>query len=203
IMLVGPGGQERTEQEYVALLAKAKLRVTRIVPTESAVSVVVEARVDLTGCQKSFPIGGARPAGRAGCAATQPHQSEMTFGNSRSRTRRLRRYRFALTFPQHSQPVCQSAKERLTRAVWPLNFDGVDACRRAEAKVDSRIVACHVTRRGLRQRPPAPPACQHGHLGANRVAVAVRGVKQTQFQPMAAIRSNISQHAHGPARAAQ
>jgi len=46
IMLVGPGGQERTEQEYVALLAKAKLRVTRIVPTESAVSVVVEARVD-------------------------------------------------------------------------------------------------------------------------------------------------------------
>jgi len=43
--LVGPGGQERTEQEYGALLAKAKLRLTRVVPTESAVSVV-EARLE-------------------------------------------------------------------------------------------------------------------------------------------------------------
>jgi hypothetical protein len=40
MMLVGPGGQERTEQEYEALLAKAGLRLTRIVPTESPVSVV-------------------------------------------------------------------------------------------------------------------------------------------------------------------
>jgi len=40
MMLVGPGGQERTEQEYGALLAKAGLRLTRVVPTESAVSVV-------------------------------------------------------------------------------------------------------------------------------------------------------------------
>jgi hypothetical protein len=45
MMLVGPGGQERTEQEYGTLLAKAKLRLTRVVPTESAVSVV-EARLD-------------------------------------------------------------------------------------------------------------------------------------------------------------
>ena len=44
MMLVGPGGQERTEQEYGALLAKAGLRLTRIVPTESPVSVV-EAKV--------------------------------------------------------------------------------------------------------------------------------------------------------------
>ncbi len=44
MMLVGPGGQERTEQEYVTLLAKAKLRLTRLVPTASAVSVV-EARL--------------------------------------------------------------------------------------------------------------------------------------------------------------
>jgi len=40
MMLVGPGGQERTEQEYGKLLAKAGFRLTRVVPTESAVSVV-------------------------------------------------------------------------------------------------------------------------------------------------------------------
>ena len=40
MMLVGPGGQERTEQEYGALLGKAKLRLTRVVPTASPVSVV-------------------------------------------------------------------------------------------------------------------------------------------------------------------
>jgi len=40
IMLAIPGGQERTEQEYAALLAKAGFRLERIVPTDSAVSVV-------------------------------------------------------------------------------------------------------------------------------------------------------------------
>ncbi len=40
MMLVGPGGRERTEEEYGALLAKAGLRLARVVPTESAVSVV-------------------------------------------------------------------------------------------------------------------------------------------------------------------
>jgi hypothetical protein len=40
MMLVGPGGQERTEQEYSTLLGKADLRLTRVVPTESPVSVV-------------------------------------------------------------------------------------------------------------------------------------------------------------------
>jgi len=40
MMLVGPGGQERTEPEYAALLGKAGFRLTRVVPTESAVSVV-------------------------------------------------------------------------------------------------------------------------------------------------------------------
>jgi hypothetical protein len=40
MMLVGPGGQERTAEEYGALLDKAGLRLNRIVPTESAVSVV-------------------------------------------------------------------------------------------------------------------------------------------------------------------
>ena len=44
MMLVGPGGQERTEQEYKTLLAKADLRISRVVPTESPVSVV-EARL--------------------------------------------------------------------------------------------------------------------------------------------------------------
>ena len=40
MMLVGPGGRERTEQEYNTLLGKAGLRLTRVVPTESPVSVV-------------------------------------------------------------------------------------------------------------------------------------------------------------------
>jgi hypothetical protein len=40
MMLVGPGGQERTEQEYGALLGKAGLGLTRVVPTASPVSVL-------------------------------------------------------------------------------------------------------------------------------------------------------------------
>jgi len=44
MMLVGPGGQERTEAEYAELLAKAGLKLTRVVPTASPVSVV-EARI--------------------------------------------------------------------------------------------------------------------------------------------------------------
>ncbi|HRB81901.1 MAG TPA: methyltransferase, partial [Nitrospira sp.] len=40
MMLVGPGGQERTESEYRELLGKAGFRLTRLVPTETAVSVV-------------------------------------------------------------------------------------------------------------------------------------------------------------------
>ena len=40
MMLVGPGGRERTEPEYAALLSKAGFRLTRVVPTASAVSVV-------------------------------------------------------------------------------------------------------------------------------------------------------------------
>ena len=35
-----PGGQERTPSEYAALLAKAGFKLTRVVPTASAVSVV-------------------------------------------------------------------------------------------------------------------------------------------------------------------
>jgi hypothetical protein len=40
MMLVGPGGQERTEQDYGTMRSKAGLRLTRVVPTESPVSVV-------------------------------------------------------------------------------------------------------------------------------------------------------------------
>jgi hypothetical protein len=40
IMLTVPGGQERTEPEYRELLEKAGFRLTRVVPTESAVSIV-------------------------------------------------------------------------------------------------------------------------------------------------------------------
>jgi hypothetical protein len=40
VMMVIPGGQERTEAEYVSLLDKAGFRLSRVVPTESAVSIV-------------------------------------------------------------------------------------------------------------------------------------------------------------------
>jgi hypothetical protein len=40
VMLVFPGGQERTEAEYAALLGKAGFRLNRVVPTASAVSIV-------------------------------------------------------------------------------------------------------------------------------------------------------------------
>ena len=39
-MLVLLGGQERTEAEYAWLLSKADLRLTRVVPTNSAASIV-------------------------------------------------------------------------------------------------------------------------------------------------------------------
>jgi len=40
VMLVLPGGQERTEEEYRILFGKAGFRLTRVVPTDSAVSVI-------------------------------------------------------------------------------------------------------------------------------------------------------------------
>jgi O-methyltransferase domain/Dimerisation domain len=40
VMLVLPGGQERTEDEYRPLLAKAGFRLTRVIPTNSDVSIV-------------------------------------------------------------------------------------------------------------------------------------------------------------------
>jgi hypothetical protein len=40
VMLVFPGGQERTESEYASLLGKAGFRLNRVVPTASAVSIV-------------------------------------------------------------------------------------------------------------------------------------------------------------------
>lgn len=39
-MLVSPGGVERTEEEYAALLSSAGLRLTRIIPTMSPFSIV-------------------------------------------------------------------------------------------------------------------------------------------------------------------
>jgi len=39
-MLVSMGGQERTEVEYASLLSKAGFRVTNVVPTSSAASIV-------------------------------------------------------------------------------------------------------------------------------------------------------------------
>jgi hypothetical protein len=40
MMLVGPGGQERTAEEYGTLLDKARFRLARVVPTASAASIV-------------------------------------------------------------------------------------------------------------------------------------------------------------------
>jgi len=40
VMLVFPGGQERTEAEYGSLLGRAGFRLNRVVSTESIVSVV-------------------------------------------------------------------------------------------------------------------------------------------------------------------
>jgi hypothetical protein len=40
VMLMFPGGQERTEGEYAALLEKAGFRLQRVVPTTSVVSIV-------------------------------------------------------------------------------------------------------------------------------------------------------------------
>lgn len=44
MMLVGPGGQERTVPEYHTLLGKAGLRVNRVVPTQSSVTIVEAIR---------------------------------------------------------------------------------------------------------------------------------------------------------------
>jgi hypothetical protein len=40
MMLVGPGGQERTADEYRTLLESAGFRLVRVIPTDSAVSIV-------------------------------------------------------------------------------------------------------------------------------------------------------------------
>jgi len=45
VMLVLPGGQERTEAEYHSLLGKANFRLTCVVPTDSAVSVMEAVQV--------------------------------------------------------------------------------------------------------------------------------------------------------------
>jgi ubiquinone/menaquinone biosynthesis C-methylase UbiE len=58
MMLVGPGGQERTEPEYARLLQQAGFRLTRVVPTGSAASVIeaIPAASD-TKAEESFPEG--------------------------------------------------------------------------------------------------------------------------------------------------
>ena len=40
MMLVGPGGQERTPSEYAEPLGKSGFEMTKVVPTASAVSIV-------------------------------------------------------------------------------------------------------------------------------------------------------------------
>jgi hypothetical protein len=43
-MLVSPGGAERTEEEYRALLAAAGFKLTRIVPTKTPFSIIEGVR---------------------------------------------------------------------------------------------------------------------------------------------------------------
>jgi len=45
-MLVLPGGVERTQEEYRELLAEAGLRLTRIVPTQTALSIIEAVKVN-------------------------------------------------------------------------------------------------------------------------------------------------------------
>ena len=40
MLVMTPGGRERTEQEYTALLARAGLEFARLIPTQAPVSVV-------------------------------------------------------------------------------------------------------------------------------------------------------------------
>jgi hypothetical protein len=40
MLTFAPGGQERTEEEYSALFRKAGLKLARVVPTASPVSVI-------------------------------------------------------------------------------------------------------------------------------------------------------------------
>jgi hypothetical protein len=46
MMLTGPGGKERTETEYADLLAKARLRLTRVIPTASSASIIEAVPAD-------------------------------------------------------------------------------------------------------------------------------------------------------------
>lgn len=45
-MLVLPGGVERTSAEYYELLGRAGLRMTRIVPTQSPLSIIEAVKED-------------------------------------------------------------------------------------------------------------------------------------------------------------
>jgi len=47
-MLVSPGGKERTAAEYKELFEQAGLRLTRIIPTKSAYSVIEAVATDYT-----------------------------------------------------------------------------------------------------------------------------------------------------------
>ena len=77
MMLVGPGGQERTEQEYSRLLAKAGFRMTRVVPTESAVSILEAVPVaSPDGVEGSAPDG-ARTVERQAGDPLQPAGSDL------------------------------------------------------------------------------------------------------------------------------
>jgi len=64
IMLAVPGGQERTEPEYRRLLDEAGFKLTRVVPTVSAVSVVEAVRLKGKFPRRSMALMPALPPKR-------------------------------------------------------------------------------------------------------------------------------------------
>ena len=68
VMLVFPGGQERTEAEYAELLGKAGFRLRRVVPTTSVVSIVEAVPIQLSALSTIGPIRRrSRSIARRGC----------------------------------------------------------------------------------------------------------------------------------------
>lgn len=60
MMLVGPGGQERTEEAYRKLVQQAGFRLTRVVPTDSPASIIEAVPADPGTEAEEFLPAGAR-----------------------------------------------------------------------------------------------------------------------------------------------
>jgi hypothetical protein len=87
-MLVWPGGRERTAKEHQALLASAGLRVSRIVPTRSPLTIIEAVSRDAAaGRRRGAPVTRrASPygAGSTGRAAARPGRRRRRRAETRS-----------------------------------------------------------------------------------------------------------------------